>query len=62
VEHKSCDVAIGARNGENKEESIVFFEEAWFYLVVVFVEVPKKSMHHIFMGEPGGKLHEKEGY
>jgi hypothetical protein len=62
VKHESRDVTIGTRNGENKEEGIVFFKETRLYLMVVFVKVPKKSMHYIFMGEPSGELHEKEGY
>jgi len=37
VEHASSDVTISTWNCKNQEKAIVFFEETWFNLMMVFV-------------------------
>ena len=50
------------RDRENQEKRIVFLEESWLLLVVIFVQIPAKTMHHIFMCEPRHEFHkEKRG-
>jgi hypothetical protein len=44
--------------GKNEEESIVFFKKPWSFLVVIFVEVPQKAVHHIAVCEPCDAFHE----
>jgi hypothetical protein len=49
-------------HGKDHKKGIILFKEARFYLVMIFMEIPQKSMHHIFMGAPGYTLHYKEGH
>jgi hypothetical protein len=53
------DVTSSARDGEYEEEQIIPFKEAgahvWF--VVVFVPIPKKAVHYVFMREPCHEFH-----
>src|SRR5258706_12788029 len=42
---------------EDHKESIVLFKKSWFCPVMVFVQVPQKTMHHKFMGAPGHSFH-----
>lgn len=42
---------------EDEEEEIILFEEARFGLVMVFMEVPHKTVHNKFMGAPGDPFH-----
>lgn len=46
-----------AGNGEDEEEGIVLFKHMATGIVVVFVEVPQKTMHHVFMRGPGNAFH-----
>jgi hypothetical protein len=48
------------RYGENEKESIVLFKSMAFRFVVIFMQVPQKSMHHIFVGAPSNAFHNKE--
>ena len=47
--------------GEDHEEGIVLFKESRLWLMMVPVQIPKKPMHHILMGEPGHAFHHQEG-
>src|SRR5688572_5061799 len=49
-----------AGNSEDDEEGIVLFKKARFGIVMIFVQVPEKSMHYVFMGSPGDGLHDNE--
>jgi tetrahydromethanopterin S-methyltransferase subunit A len=49
------------RDGKNQEEDVVFFKKARFMLVVITVKIPAKTVHDVFVGKPGHKLHEAEG-
>jgi hypothetical protein len=48
-------------NGKNQKEGIILFEETGFRLMVVFMEIPAKTVHHIFMRKPGYEFHKQEG-
>jgi len=43
--------------GEDEEESIILFKETRAFLVMVFVQVPTKSMHYIPVKAPGKTFH-----
>jgi hypothetical protein len=47
-------------NGKNEEEGVVFFEGMALRIVVVFVQVPQKTVHHVFVRSPGNGFHENE--
>jgi len=47
--------------GEDDEEGIVLFEGAVLFLVMVFMEIPEKSMHYKFVCQPGDEFHYQEG-
>ena len=47
-------------DGKDHEEGVVFFKEAGFYVVVVFVEVPEEAVHYVFVGGPGNEFHYAE--
>jgi hypothetical protein len=49
-----------AWHSENNKEQIVLFEETGLGAVMILMQVPKKSMHHKFMGAPGEALHYNE--
>ena len=50
------------RHSKNKEEEIVFFKKSRVVaVVVVAVEVPKKAVHDVFVGEPGHTFHTHGG-
>lgn len=49
------------RYSEDQKEGIVLFEEAGFGLMMILVEIPAESMHHVFMGKPGHEFHDAEG-
>lgn len=58
--HHSEHNAQPTRNGENEEENVIFFEKAGFGNVMVFVEFPHQTMHHIFVSKPSHQLHNEE--
>jgi len=45
---------------KNDKESIIAFKKTRPFLMVIFVEVPEKAMHNVFMGGPGNPFHHKE--
>jgi hypothetical protein len=56
--HTSQDEEQHGRNGEDQEEGIVAFQHIVMILaVVIAMQLPKKSVHHVLMGGPGNKLH-----
>lgn len=46
--------------GKNEKESIVLFKESRSSNVVVFVQVPQKTVHDVFVGKPGNEFHEQK--
>jgi len=50
-----------ARHRKNEEEGIVLFKKAGAFVVMVFVEVPQKTVHYITVHQPGNAFHEQEG-
>jgi len=48
-------------NCKDEEEHIVSFKKAGFMNMVIGMEVPHQTMHHVFVGEPSHEFHEKEG-
>ncbi len=46
-----------AWDGEYEEEGIVFFKHARPWLVVVFMQVPEETVHHIAVCEPCNAFH-----
>jgi hypothetical protein len=59
--HNTGYVAIGTGNSKNEEEGIVLFKKTGFYLMVVFVQVPQKAVHHKLVGKPRHEFHEEKG-
>jgi hypothetical protein len=55
--HAAEHNAKPAGYGKNQKESIIFFEKSFFFLVMVFMQIPQKPMHHIPMGKPCNWLH-----
>jgi hypothetical protein len=49
-----------ADSGVEDKECIISLEPTFFGLVMVSMQRPQKSMHHIFMGKPSHKLHSSE--
>jgi hypothetical protein len=49
-----------AGDSKNHKKGIIFLKKAWLHLMVVFVEVPKKTMHHPAVGTPGNGFHEQK--
>ena len=49
-----------AGDGKNEEEGIVFLKKARPFLVMVFMKVPKKTVHHIPVRHPGNAFHHDE--
>ena len=51
--HESCNYQYNSRNGINKEEDIIPFKAAFFFLghinVMVAVKAPHKAVHDVFM-------------
>jgi len=45
---------------KNHKKRIVLLEEAGLNLVMILVETPKKTVHHIPMGKPGYTFHTNE--
>ena len=45
-------------HSEDEGKKIVFFKNARTDLVMIFVQDPEKTMHHIFMGTPGDAFHD----
>src|SRR6218665_1579264 len=45
---------------KNEKEGIVFFKKTGRWLMMIFVQVPQKSMHNIAVCKPGNGLHCKE--
>jgi hypothetical protein len=56
--HKTADAHQGI---EQKEIIIAFPPTAVFFMVMVFVQTPQKSVHNVFMRKPGHKFHNAEG-
>lgn len=46
---------------EDEEKEIILLEEARFGLVMIFMEVPHKTVHNEFMGAPGYAFHKGKG-
>jgi len=42
---------------EYKEEIIFFEPTIMLFVMVIFMDIPQKSMHHVFMDEPCVKFH-----
>lgn len=47
-------------DGEHESEQIVQFKSALARLVVAFMPKPHEAVHHVFVGKPSHKFHEKE--
>lgn len=48
---------------KNEKIIIAFPPTAVIFVVMVFVQFPKKTVHNVFMGEPRHKFHDREsGY
>jgi hypothetical protein len=63
VIHDTGDVAVSAGYSKDEEEGIVLFKKTGFNLMVIFVQVPQKTVHHKLMGKPCHEFHEEEsGY
>jgi hypothetical protein len=45
---------------EDDKECIVLFEKSGLHLVMIFMQVPKKTMHDIPMGKPCNAFHNYE--
>ena len=48
-------------NCEDQKEEIVLLKESRTAFVVIFMHMPKESMHDVLMREPGHELHEEKG-
>ena len=55
------DEAVGAGDGENEKERVVFLEEARTVGVVICVEVPHRTVHQVFVGRLCHAFHDEEG-
>jgi hypothetical protein len=44
-------------DGKDDKKRIIFFEKTGLHLVMIFMQVPKKTMHYILMGKPGHSFH-----
>src|SRR5688572_15025216 len=49
-----------AWNCENDKEGIVLFKKTRFFLVMITMKCPQKSMHHKSMSKPGHTFHDNE--
>ena len=58
--HTAQHYAEPAWYSENDKECIILFKEAPCFFVMVFVQVPKKPMHHVFVSKPGYSFHYKK--
>src|SRR4030095_11438080 len=47
-------------HSEDDKECVVLFKKAGLYLVMIFMQVPKKPMHDISMSKPGNAFHNYE--
>jgi hypothetical protein len=52
---------ICAGHSKYEEEGIVFFKKTFMALMVISVQDPQESVHHVLVGEPSHELHKKEG-
>jgi hypothetical protein len=51
-----------AQYGEKQEESVVALKPRFVvFLVVIFVQYPKKPVHNVLVNEPGHKFHDQKG-
>ena len=57
----SRDEAVRAGDGENQKEGVVFLEKTGAIRVVILVEVPHRSVHEVFVRQPGHAFHGDEG-
>jgi hypothetical protein len=46
---------------KNQEEGIIFFKESCVPLMVIAVQDPKQSVHHILVCKPGHEFHTEKG-
>jgi hypothetical protein len=49
-----------AGDGKNHKKGIIFLKKARLYLMMIFVEVPKKAMHDPTVGAPGDGFHQQK--
>jgi hypothetical protein len=49
-----------AGDGKNHKKGIILLKKARLYLMMVFVEVPKKPMHDPTVGAPGNGFHQQK--
>lgn len=59
--HHSGHDAEPTGNCKNQKKGIVLFKKARLLGVVIIVQYPKQSMHHVFVREPSHEFHEEEG-
>ena len=50
-----------AWHSENDKECIVLFKKPWLRLVMISMQIPKKTMHNVTMGKPCNAFHDNEG-
>ncbi len=48
-------------DGKNQSKKIIFLKETIMRLMMVFMKIPRKSVHHIFMRKPRHEFHRPEG-
>jgi hypothetical protein len=44
--------------GKHHKEIVVFFKEMWCFVMVIFMQVPEKTVHNILMCKPGYTFHQ----
>jgi hypothetical protein len=45
---------------ENKEQVVTFEPAIVIFMMMILVETPQKTMHNIFVREPGIELHDQK--
>ena len=48
-------------DGKDQSKKIIFLKETIMRTVMIFMKIPRKSVHHIFMRKPRHKFHGPEG-
>jgi hypothetical protein len=48
------------RNGKNDKKEVIALEGLMLRIVVVIMEIPHESVHHVFMGTPRYPFHQDE--
>jgi len=56
--HAAKHDAEPARDCEDEKEYVVLFEKLFARIMMIFVQIPQKTVHHIFMRQPRDGFHD----